>query len=1203
MKTRNIAIIVGLLLAGGTAWHYRDKSTPAERMLANGSPVAKGRVGASNQDWQFVPRGVLTAASPSSVDPRIAKLTERLRQKGMGRVAPPVMPTPVVPKESLIPKQPILSEQQQKELNAIYNGPYKDVTYLGNGDNATVKMLASPDLAWLPPGEALGAEAKSRRFFTNNKALLRIGSPDQELQLAKSETMTDGTQVLRFQQTFGGLEVWPAQVVTNVAKDGRLTAMTGAYVPTPEGLALNATVAPTEAVRVAWAHIGLLPPTTRPAPVLKIYAENGAAKELAYEVMVEGGMRDSQVFVSAISGKVLKSISKICTGAVTGSGVGLVSSTPLPLNLWQSGATFYAIDTSKPMYNATTGAGRIMIYNNGNAGDAGLALSPIVASSSQFSFGDPEAVSALYCLGIVYNFYQSDFGRNSYDNAGATMIGVVRYADPAGTPMNNAFWNGPRKFMAFGNADKLAGALDVVAHEMTHAVVNTTADLVYQNQSGALNESFADIFGEGAEWKSSSTSDWMIGTNLNNPLRNMKDPGSMQIGLGRSYPAKMSEFISDTDSFLNNFDGRDAGGVHLNSSIPNHAFYLLVEGLPGGGIGRSKAHQIFYRTLTTKLNKGSDFQDLRAGAVLSAKEIYGVGSAESLKVMAAFDAVEIYDPVIVVSEVPDQYTPVTGTDNYVFLYPSNGYYYLARREAAIDGAGYWDWISTYQLSMTTRPSVSGDGSTVAFVTLDYDFGIAQTSSTMGSQQQVFGYPGIFNSVALSPDATKFACIARNSTTGIPESKLYLGNLSANTSEIINLNVPTIDGVSSTPFTAVDEIDFSPDGTLLAFDGFSSTTLSDGTTLSSWSIYIINLRTKAIYSLLQQLPGVTVRRPSFSRVGACRLAFELIEGSRRYVGAWDLMNGAWGEVRNDPDVGIGAYPRYSAADDKMTYTGSYYSAGYYYPIQAYMRMLADRVSPDNTQLPTAVQYDGRNGLSYRRGTFNGPPLVTVAALNASVKGGSSGKFRVSRIAGDQTIRVPVSFKPIGTARPGADYARLDTVAVLPAGVSYVDVTVNSLIPAGGASKALTLSIDPQFHYTTPENPTAATMTLIAATPTYAEWAAANGMSTVTKGADDDGDGYSNLLEYALGANPSAMADISQSTAVAEASGQKYMQIALSRSLIRPSLTWSLERSADMVNWTAATSSVITDTASQLVLRDTLPLSGNEKRFIRVRVTEQ
>jgi bacillolysin len=1184
MKTRNIAITIALLIVGGAAWHFGDKSTPAERMLAHGSPVAKGSIGSTKQDWQFVPRGVLTSSSVSA-DPKIAKLTERLRQKGMGRIAPPAMPTPVVPKESLIPKQPILSELQQKELNAIYNGPYKDVTYLGNSDNATVKMLASPDLAWLPPGEQLGAEAKSRRFFTNNKALLRIGTPDQELQLAKSETMTDGTQVLRFQQTFGGLEVWPAQVVTNVAKDGRLTAMTGAYVPTPEGLVLSATVAPGEAVRVAWAHIGLLSPTTRPAPVLKIYAEKGAAKELAYEVMVEGGMRDSQVFVSANSGKVLKSISRICTGAVTGSGVGLVSSTPLPLNLWQSGATFYAIDTTKPMYNAAASTGRIKIYNNNNRGPS--VGSPASSSASQYAYSDTEAASLLYNLGLTYDFYKNEFGRNSYDNNGADMIGIVRYTQDAGVPMLNATWNG--SFMAFGNADKFAGALDVVAHEMTHAVVQKTAELVYENQSGALNESLSDIMGEGTEWKAAGSSDWKMGSVLSPRLQR-----DMIVPEACGQPSKMSSFLR-TDS--------DHGGVHTNSGIPNHAFYLLVEGLPGGGIGRSKAHQIFYRTLTSKLNKGSDFQDMRAGAVLSANELYGAGSVESQKVKAAFDAVEIYEPAIVVSDVPDQYTPVAGTDSYVFLYPSNGYYYLARREAAIDGVGYWNWISTYQLSMTTRPSVSGDGSMVAFVTLDHDFGIAQTSSTMGSQQQAFGYPGTFNSVALSPDATKFACIARNSTTGIPESKLYLGNLTTNTSEVINLNVPTIDGVSSTPFTAVDEIDFSPDGSLLAFDGFSSTTLSDGTVLSGWSIYIINLRTKAIYSLLRQLPGISVGRPSFSRIGACRMAFELYDDTYRYAVAWDLMNGSYGLVRQDLDRGIRAYPRYSAADDKMMYTGSYLSGGFYYPIQAYMRMMSDRVSPDNSQLPTAVQYDGRNGLSYRRGTFNGPPLVTVAALNASVKGGSTGKFRVSRISGDQAIRVPVSFKPIGTARPGSDYARLDTVAVLPAGVSSVDITVNSLVPAGGATKALTLSIDPQYHYTTPENPTTATMALTAATPTYAEWAAGLGMSTTAKTADDDGDGYSNLLEYALGMSPTTGGDVNLASGVTDVSGQKYLQLSVNRTLVRPGITWSLERSADMVNWSSATSAVITDTASQLVLRDTLPLTGAEKRFIRLRATEQ
>ncbi len=1188
MKTRSGLVIMMLLIAGGVAWQLRDQASPAERALATGRAAKWGKAGTSNRELQFVQLGTLKTSALSPADQRIASLTERLRNKAMGRVSAPPMPAPLAPRPGLIPKQPALSALQQNELNRILNGPYKDVTYLGNADNATVKMLASPDLVWQPHGVRLGAEEKSRKFFADNTALLRIDAPDQELALARTETMQDGTQVLRFQQTYGGFEVWPAQIVTNVAQDGRMTTMTGAYVPTPQGLVLNPTLAKGEAVREAWAHVGLLPPKSPAEPVLKIYAENGAAKELAYEVMVEGGMRDSQVFVSAISGKVLKAISKICTGAVAGSGVGLVSSTPLPLNLWQSGATFYAQDRTKAMYNSASGSGVITIYNNNNLGPDYLPSSPIASSSSQFSFGDPEAASALWCLGKTYDFFYSEFSRNSYDNAGASMIAVVRYAKTAGTPMANAFWNGT--FMGFGNADRLAGALDVIGHEMTHAVVEKTSDLVYEGQSGALNESFADIFGEGTEWKVAGSSDWKIGTNLitMGVLRDMVVPEN------HAQPSRMSNFVRTSE---------DHGGVHINSGIPNRAFYLLVEGLPGGGIGRQKAHQIFYRTLTTKLSKNSDFQDLRAGAVQSAKELYGVGSAEALKVMAAFDAVEIYDPSAVVSTLPDQYAPVAGTDSYLYLFPSGGAYYLARREVAIDGAGNFDWVSTYPLSMTTRPSVSGNGSLVAFVTLDYDFGLAQTSSTFGSQQQVFGYPGIFNSVALSPDETKFACIARNPTSGIPESKLYLGNLSTNSSEVIELKVPAIDGASSTAFTAVDEIDFSPDGSLLAFDGYSSTTLSDGTVLSSWSIYIINLRTRAIYSLLRQLPGVAVRRPSFSRIGACRLAFELVEGGRRYVAAWDLMSGDAGEVRNDSDHGIGAYPRFSAADDKMMYTGTYNSGGTYYPVQAFMRMLADHVTPDSAQLPVAVHYDGRNGLSYRRGTFNGPPLVTVSALNTTVKGGTSGKFRVSRIAGDQTIRVPVSFQPIGTARPDADYSRLDSVAVVPAGASYVDVTVNSLIPAGGASKSLTLSIDPQFHYTTPENPTAATMTLTAATPTYAEWAAANGISSTSKGSDDDGDGYVNLFEYALGANPATVSDIRQTTEVAEVSGQKYVQISLSRTLVRPGLLWSLERSADMVNWAPATSSVITDTAALLVIRDSLPLNGNERRFIRVRVTEQ
>ncbi len=1187
------ALIVVALVVGVGFWLLRDPRTDVERRLDEGKVVSIGELGGANPDFSFKSLGTLSSVSPKSPDPRVQKLAEGLKAGPKGLVAATPVPVAKPRKESLVPRQPLLTTQQQRELNNILNGPYKDVTYLGNSENGTVRALAAPDLVVLAPGEVLGAEQKSQRFFEENKALLRLNEPAKELALSKSEMMNDGTKVLRFQQTYGGLEVWPAQLLTNVAADGRLTVMTGAYVPTPEGLDTQATVGAAEAAKVAWAHIGLPPPAARPEPVLKIYAENGAAKELAYEVMVEGGMRDSQVFVSAKTGKVLASISKICTGvAVTGSGVGLTSTTPLPLNLWQEGSLYYALDTTKPWYNATTGEGVINIYDVKNS----LAATPtLVFSTLRYTFSDPEAVSALYNLGITADFFRTEFNRNSYDGAGASIKAFVRCPDlSSGGVMSNAFWMDSLKLMVFGTGDRLAGSLDVIAHEMTHAVVFSSAKLLYKDESGALNESFADIFGEGAEWRALGASDWKIGTSL--------------VSMGKYHDGKLRDFVVpetyDHPSIMSAFvrTKEDHGGVHFNSGIPNHAFYLLVEGLPGGGIGRAKAHQIYYRTLTSKLNPDSNFSALRAGVILSAQELYGVGSVEDAKVKAAFDAVEIYEPQVAVSTGTEAYTPVSGVDNFLYLYPSGGYYYLARHEAAIDGAG-WNWISTYAATSVTRPSVTGNGAAVAFVSSDYRCAIASTSSTMGSQQSIMGTAGTYNSVALSPAGDMFACILRNTSTGVAESKLYTYNLNTDVAEEIPLCVPHIDGTSTTSFTSVDEIDFSPDGTLVCFDGYSSTTLSDGTVLSGWSIYLLNLRTKAIYALMRPPAGWAISRPSFSRTGTCRIAFEALNAGYRYIAAWDLMTGVIGEVRKYTDTGIKAYPRFFAADDYIAYTGAYYNGGYYYPVQAYMKLGADHVSPDPNVGPTMYLYDARNGLSYRRGTFNGPPLVTVAALNASVKGGSTGKFRVSRISGDQAIRVPVSFKPIGTARPGSDYARLDTVAVLPAGVSSVDITVSSLVPAGGVTKALTLSIDPQYHYTTPENPTTATMSLTAATPTYAEWAAGLGMSTTAKTADDDGDGYSNLLEYALGMSPTTGGDVNLASSVMDVSGQKYLQLSVNRTLVRPGITWSLERSADMVNWSSATSAVITDTASQLVLRDTLPLTGAEKRFIRLRATEQ
>lgn len=1113
----------------------------------------------------------------AEVNPALAKKFAEMG-KSMQPVGQPMQPmrAPGSIDPKLIPRQPELSSEQRADLHRLRESPQGIRDYIGSEDNATVRMLAGNDLAGSNPANPETAQQLSSRFFDTNKALLRLKDPQKELLLVKETTDAQlGTKVLRYNQQFEGYEVWPAQVITNTSAQGYLTVVTGAYVPTPEGLDLNATVQPDVAVNSAYQHLGLAAPAKLPKPTLKIYSDKGKARELAYEVQVEGGMRDSQVFIGARSGQVLASISKICTGtAVAGTGVGLLSSTPLPLNLYQQGTFYHPYDTTKAMYDATgaTPKGYIAIYNESGGG---------IASTSRYAFSDPDAASALFALGKVYDFYKSTFNRNSWDGNGANLIGKVRVTE-SGQPMNNAFFSPDSGIMSFGGADKFAGAYDVVGHEVTHGVVNSSAGLKYEGQSGAVNESFADIFGESVEdYITGGAADWKLGTGLASFARDFINPES------HSQPSSMSAFVNTT---------ADHGGVHINSGIPNHAFYLLVVGLSNGGIGRTKAQQIYYRALTTKLSANSSFLDLRLAVVKSAEELYGVGSTEVLKCKAAFDAVEIYEPTSPVVMTPDPYTAVTGADSYVYLYPYGSTYYMARREVALDGTGQ-NWVSSYAVSNSTRTSMSGDGSKLVFVASDNDLANVNTNGTTESR---LGYPGYFNSAAISPDNSKMACVLRNPTTGIVDSSIYY--IHDGTSEAIPLKVPAIDGIATTSFAAIDEIDFSPDGKFLAFDGYT-TSVVDGVTISGWSIYVLDLKTKAVYSLLRPLADYQFRRPSFSRVGAFRICFEPIETSYRRIWAWDLMKGVFNEVKQVTNLGYPLYPRYSAADTRITYTGSYLSYGSNYPVQAYQRMLSDFVSPDTTQLPVAVQYDGKNGQSYRRGTYYGVPQVTVTAVNTTIKGGQTGIFRITRLSGDQAIRVPISYKTIGTARPGVHFAKLNTVVDLPANTTSVDVPLTSLMGVGAASQTVTLSLDPQSHYTLPDNPTAATMTLTEATQTYDQWMTSMGGTVLAKGDDSDGDGFSNLFEYAVGGNPLLPGDVSQQASMVQVSSLNYLQVRVPRALVRSNILWSLERSSDMVSWTAASSVVISNTSTEIILRDSSPVTAGERRFIRVRIDEQ
>ena len=267
------------------------------------------------------------------------------------------------------------------------------------------------------------------------------------------------------------------------------------------------------------------------------------------------------------------------------------------------------------------------------------------------SSSDAAAWDCYVNFGYTYNYFKTRFNRDSFDNAGAQLIGTVH----VGTDWVNAYWNGTQ--MVFGDGDGtqstyLSKALDIVAHELTHAVTDRTADLAYQSESGALNEAMSDIFAAGAEvYKvgSVNSNTWLVGEAAWTPatsgdaLRYMNNPTAD--GYSKDYyPERL--YPSCTPSSSN-----DYCGVHGNSGIGNLAFYLLSQGgtHPRGkttvnvpAITITKAEQIFYRALTTGLmTSTTNFQGARNATKTAAEQLYGVGGAESTAVTACWDAVAV----------------------------------------------------------------------------------------------------------------------------------------------------------------------------------------------------------------------------------------------------------------------------------------------------------------------------------------------------------------------------------------------------------------------------------------------------------------------------------------------------------------------------------------------------------------------------------
>lgn len=1154
----------------------------------------------------------------SGLGDKVAAALDRVK-----RGKPDPTPHPALPPEidtsklpaHCFPKPPKLSAVQKATLARLRWGPTKELQYRGDGDDATVRFLASPMLiAPLDPRapKTEPAEQLARRFVAEARELFLLRDPASELQLLRQEADGLGGQVVRFQQTFGGLEIWPAQLTANVSGHGYLTAVSGAYAPTPAALDLVPRLMPDDALAAAAVRIGATnagEAVVHSAPKLKIYTEKSREPALSYETILEAKGRHERIFVDAHTGEVLAAISEICEAAAVGSGLDTLNQTK-PLNVYASGspAKYYLYDTSKPMFSGTPGdssaKGYIAIYNGATTGY------PMLFSNTLTGGYDAEGVGAAYNLGKVYDFYSSQFSRNSWDGNGAAIRAYVYEpnrddkGNVIGAVLNNAFWNGQR--MGFGTGDRYTASSDVIAHEMTHAVIQQTANLIYQAESGALNESMADVFGESHERWLNAANDWRIGSQLQNgavggALRSMANPAL------KGQPSTMSQFWAPDDPRLADYKDRDNGGVHINSGIPNRAFYLLADGLSTGGIGLTAARNIFWRALTTKLNPKSGFHDLRTACVQSAIELHGAGSTQVLKTQEAFNAVEIYDQSA--PPPPSNLTPASGPNSWLFVYQaSDGNYYLGRNEAAQGDGASLRALSPYVVSTDTRVAVTADGAVAAHVTASHNLVVTATNASSTANAQWFDTGGTLNSLAVSADGNHLAVTYRNATTGAFGSTIGYLNFNTGTSETINLAVPVGDGSSTTSIGVVDEVDLSPDGRFALVDGFSETQLADGTTIQGWTVFAVDLSSKAVFAISPPLNGIAIGNPSFSRTYAGRFTFEITSSSGSAIVALDLGLNQFATVQSfAAGQSFMAYPRYSAADDFITYTDEFFSPTYFSdrPRVSLIALANDKIN--STGSPVTLWSYAQSGLSYRRGTFAGAPVLTISAQQTSVTGGNIGTFRIARPSGDQATSLGVSFKAIGTAVPSTDYRVFNLTATLSANQSYVDVPFTALIPPGSSNKTLTLALDPQFHYAVSLSAGSASMTLVAAPWSYSYWQSTFVPAIGGATSDDDSDGLNNLLEYALGTDPLATSGVITSANYltiekVSAGGLVFAQLRLKRTLVREGVTFTLQRSLDNSTWTDAGTAEVTNTAGELVLRDSMAVEFSKARYFRLRIAE-
>ncbi len=843
--------------------------------------------------------GVATAARAAAEEPNdeFRAMAGEIRRIMRGLSARPAM---TAASEDIRPAYPGL----QVEMGPF--GTPATITVTGTSDMPESEAASTISL----PNETL-LRQEAAAFLAKYRTLLRLEEPEREPRFIRLHRDGRGHSHLRYAQSYRGVPVRGTGLILHLDRRGRVISMDGKYIPSPGGIQLTPRIDSTRAVTAAKEALKIPAGTNPPSrATLVIHTDPGSGTPaLAWEIALGLSLTRRMVtLVDAGSGGVMFSYNSVRHGSVPGRGVDALGTTRA-LTVWREReGEYYLLDASSMGIQGITDPleadhpnGVIRILDARNAPED--QFDPVhIGSGSAEGGWLGEGVSAAYNLFASYDYYRKEHGHDSLDGNKRSIVAIVRL----GENLANAAYIHEYGAMIFGDADNFSSSLDVVGHEYTHGVTSSTSGLLYMNQSGALAEALADVFGEAIERAVTGSNDWILGTELRDPYskRNMKQPHLLQWAPGRPYPTKMSEYV-DLPLDENN------GGVHINSSIINRAFYLLAEGLDDA-IGMASAARIFHRANTVYLLPGSGFADMRRAAIRSAKDLYPDESSKREAVEEAFDAVEILEGPLAPQPPPRE--PVDAEDSVVMIIPRDGRYYLGRREKARGDPEEGVYLTRTPVQ-PRRPAVSANGDIVAFIDEGFDLCFIGADGLRG--EECLDEPGLFHSVAVSPDTRAISYIPRDRETGEARSSICVIRLDGTEDYFCHpLRAAEMDGSPMNIVVYADAMDFTADNRFLIYDAMNRATLTSGQQIEVWSIYALDLESGTTIPMLPPMPGLDLAFPSLSDIDPALITFDAFsaDGNQVFIGSLET-----GELVTIADTENYAIPALSGDDTALIYS--------------------------------------------------------------------------------------------------------------------------------------------------------------------------------------------------------------------------------------------------------------------------------------------